>query len=1396
MTLARTLSVCLFVALLTACPEDNAGPSIPDSVISADTRTDGGSDATPPQDVPVSSQVPDSGEVIFTELMKDTSNVPDDDGEWFELKNVSSEVVDLQGCVISSDSDDPHTIATALPIQPGALIVIGRLADTSVNGGVNLQYAQEDIKLSNAGDVITLTCDGTAIDSVTYDDVAWPATSGRALSLSPEAETATDNDDPANWCDAVDTFGGADVDYGTPGSPNPSCNIPTPCEPNPCDTAPAAECDGNELLVYGLPGTCSNDNGSASCSYVVTMTDCVAEFGTSCVAGACEGAPSAPSAAGDLLITEIMKDTTAVGDDEGEWFEVYNVTGETLLLTGCSLISEGDQAFTIDAGVSIGAGEYLVFGRLADTALNGGVAVDVAYGDTVKLSNGGDTLEVSCGGTSIDLVAYDDTLGWPDVSGASASLDPASLDATANDSPAVWCSASDTYGDGDLGSPGAANPTCPDLCAGIICDTQPAAACNGNSVETFDAVGTCNPTSGACTYAVASTTDCGADTCVVGACEAGGAPQPGPGELVITEIFYNATGADDDKEWFEVYNPTSTTFDLNGCSFEDAGANLATIDQPVPVAAGGYIVLAQSSNSGLNGGLTNVAFAYGASPGLGQSPGDSLTVTCSGGVVDTVDYTGFSAVPEGTALSLDPGSLDPAANDADGNWCAAVDGFGDGGLGTPGAANPACTIDLCAGVTCDNQPPTSCNGNAAETFEASGTCDPQDGTCDYAVASSNDCGPDTCVDGACVAGVDPNPGANQLIITEIFYNAVGADNDKEWFELHNPTNTQFDLNGCTWTDAGGNVENIDQSVVVAPGAYIVLAQSDDTSLNGGIPSVTYAYGTNPSLGQSPGDAITLACGGATVDSVDYAPFAFGAEGASIQLDPGALDPTSNDTAGNWCLGTDTYGTDGSLGTPGAGNPACPANPCDGVTCDTPPAGDCDGNSVQTYEATGTCSPADGSCAYAVASSTDCGTDTCTDGACLPPAGDPQPGPGDLVITEFMNDPSGTDANKEWFELHNPTTAQFDLNGCTWEDDGGNVENIDQSVVIAPGAYIVLAQSADSGLNGGLPAVAYSYGGNPGLGAGDAITLTCTGGIVDTVDFAAFSSIVEGAALSLDPSGLASGANDTEGNWCPAVGSYGDGDLGTPGSPNPACAGVVTCDDPPADDCDNGAVQVYEAAGTWDGSVCSYTVAATTSCTGGDVCQAGACIDPSDTAFDLMQVALAGDLVITEVMKNPAGPSDSDAEWFEVLNLAGGDVELSGCTIATDGGSHTIAPNGSMVIADGAYAVFSVNRDQYSNSGIAGVAYEFSGIQLTNGDDALTLDCNGAVLDAVVYTDADFPDTSGVSMQFDKDLLFGATFNDAETLAQLNDDGAGWCEGTATFGPDGNTGTPGTANDCP
>ena len=162
---------------------------------------------------------------------------------------------------------------------------------------------------------------------------------------------------------------------------------------------------------------------------------------------------------GDLIVTEIMQNPSNVSDTNGEYFEVYNTTGSDIDMLGFVISDADNDSHVINASVMVPANGFVVFGRNAEFAQNGGVVVNYEYADFF-LANGADEVIISCSEVVIDQVFYDGGAVFPDPNGASMSLDPDSFNAVANDDGTNWCEASTVFGDGDRGTPGAANEAC------------------------------------------------------------------------------------------------------------------------------------------------------------------------------------------------------------------------------------------------------------------------------------------------------------------------------------------------------------------------------------------------------------------------------------------------------------------------------------------------------------------------------------------------------------------------------------------------------------------------------------------------------------------------------------------------------------------------------------------------------------------------------------------------------------------------------------------------------------------------------------------------------------------------------------------------------------------------
>lgn len=145
----------------------------------------------------------------------------------------------------------------------------------------------------------------------------------------------------------------------------------------------------------------------------------------------------------------------------------------------------------------------------------------------------------------------------------------------------------------------------------------------------------------------------------------------------------------------------------------------------------------------------------------------------------------------------------------------------------------------------------------------------------------------------------------------------------------------------------------------------------------------------------------------------------------------------------------------------------------------------------------------------------------------------------VQITEWMANPSMVgNRNGEWVEVRFDTDV--DLNGLAWSDLSGASTGLEQDecASVPAGAYVVFARNLHEDENGGLPFVDAELDillNN----TSELISISIDGRALDSISYESSRS---GVATQIDPWGFV----------CDASTAYGDGDLGTPGMPNPPC----------------------------------------------------------------------------------------------------------------------------------------------------------------------------------------------------------------------------------------------------
>ncbi|MFO0749890.1 MAG: lamin tail domain-containing protein [Myxococcota bacterium] len=177
-----------------------------------------------------------------------------------------------------------------------------------------------------------------------------------------------------------------------------------------------------------------------------------------CIASECQ-ADASETGTRAVIINEVMADPQGQ-DTNQEWIELYNPGTSGVDVNGWQLRDCGDQAFTLTgADLVIPAKGYLVVGANRNDNLNGGVPVDVAYGEGFYLPNTVGSVLLYTGATAdadlVDQMRYERFAPWNFTSGHSLERISPTSDGTADTS---WKAAKNEFGtNGNYGTPGEKN---------------------------------------------------------------------------------------------------------------------------------------------------------------------------------------------------------------------------------------------------------------------------------------------------------------------------------------------------------------------------------------------------------------------------------------------------------------------------------------------------------------------------------------------------------------------------------------------------------------------------------------------------------------------------------------------------------------------------------------------------------------------------------------------------------------------------------------------------------------------------------------------------------------------------------------------------------------------------
>jgi cysteine-rich repeat protein len=457
-----------------------------------------------PPKTPPKPQTVLAGELVISELMIAPQGVPEVDGEWFELANISDHDITLDGLTLTDNKSDTHVINPCTPVvlPSGGRAALGRNGNSNKNGGVALAYAYKlDMSLNNFGDSVIVKAGTTEIDKVTW--VSTWVTKGKALSLDVTDTTADANDVQNHWCWAIDKL--ADGDVGSPGVANPVCPGPPDADK---DTVPdktdncvnVANLDQADDDTDGKGNACDNcptasnadqadadSDGTGDACDPAVCGDGELDAGEACDDGngwtndGCEGCQVKSFTPGPIVITEIFVNVSGNNPPQTQWIEVYNPGSLPLSLSGWQLQFESTDPSSPpsviadlvgNGGMAVAPGGYATLVANLDVSVNGGVNGIATWNPPGKpvvglsiLAPGKVTILNPSTQIVGDHVAFDLTKSDAWLT-HSWQLDPQYIGQPSGN-PAYWCAGSDPLpgnavpGNPQLfGSPNLANPAC------------------------------------------------------------------------------------------------------------------------------------------------------------------------------------------------------------------------------------------------------------------------------------------------------------------------------------------------------------------------------------------------------------------------------------------------------------------------------------------------------------------------------------------------------------------------------------------------------------------------------------------------------------------------------------------------------------------------------------------------------------------------------------------------------------------------------------------------------------------------------------------------------------------------------------------------------------------------
>lgn len=170
--------------------------------------------------------------------------------------------------------------------------------------------------------------------------------------------------------------------------------------------------------------------------------------------------------------------------------------------------------------------------------------------------------------------------------------------------------------------------------------------------------------------------------------------------------------------------------------------------------------------------------------------------------------------------------------------------------------------------------------------------------------------------------------------------------------------------------------------------------------------------------------------------------------------------------------------------------------------------------------------------------------------------------GEVVVSEVLFNPAGTEPNEEWLELYNTTGLPKLLSGLILKDGSARAHSIPASpvIVIQPAGYYLFVHTKSAAVAVSVPGAALAYEYGETTPANDIqLTNGSTGGVflfdgatqIAQANYGPFAfTSTQTAAVSIELKTLTNAASLVKANWCLATTAWPSGNgKGTPSSDN-------------------------------------------------------------------------------------------------------------------------------------------------------------------------------------------------------------------------------------------------------